>query len=157
MTPAATDHDRPHVAVLGLVAAGKSTVATALAQRLGLPHVDSDEQLAALTGLDGATIADREGVEALHDLEAAVLLGALSLDRPSIVSAAASTVESARCRRRTERGDHRRPIDVEEFARLRERRAPRFAELADVRLDATTPTATQVEQVVRLLDRSERR
>ena len=159
---------RVHVAVLGLVAAGKSTLATALEERLGLPHVDSDEQLAALTGEDGATIAERDGVAALHDLEEAVLLGALSMAAPSIVSAAASTIESIRCRTalarratvvwiditteealaRTRDDDHRRPIDRDEFSELRTRRAPLFEEVADVRLDATTDTAAQVERVL---------
>lgn len=158
----------PHLAVLGLVAAGKSTLAAAIAEHLGLPHVDSDDQVRTVTGVDGATVADHDGVDELHRLEAAVLLGALSLRRPLVVSAAASTVESARCRvalrrrafvvwldvtadvavARTEDGDHRRPIDEDELARLRSRRHPWFEEVADVHLDATLPTAAQLERVL---------
>ena len=163
--------DRPHVAVLGLVAAGKSTLATALAEELGLPHVDSDDQVRAVTGLDGAAVAAHDGVDGLHRLEAAVLLGALSLPRPLVVSAAASTVESARCRvalrrravvvwldvtvdvaaARTEDGDHRRPIDEDELARLRSRRQSWFEEVADVHLDATLPTGAQLDRVLTAL------
>lgn len=164
---------RPHIAVVGLIAAGKSTLATALAEELGRPHVDCDDQLRAVTGMAGAAIAAHDGVEELHRLEAALLLGALSLARPLVVSAAASTVESARCRTalrrrafvvwldvtadvaaaRTQDGDHRRPIDGDELARLRSRRRHWFEEVADVRVEATLPTERQLERVVALLRR----
>jgi shikimate kinase len=157
--------------VVGLVAAGKSTLATALAEELARDHVDSDDQVRAITGMAGAAIAVRDGVEELHRLEAAVLLGALSLERPLVVSAAASTVESARCRAglrrravvvwldvtvdvalaRTEDGDHRRPIARDELARLRARRRNSFEDLADVRVDAALPTGAQLERVVTVL------
>jgi shikimate kinase len=160
--------------VIGLVAAGKSTLASALAEALARDHVDCDDQVRAVTGRTGATIAALDGVEALHRLEAAVLLGALSLGLPLVVSAAASTVESARCREalrrrafvvwldvtvdvalaRTADRDHRRPIDRDELARLHARRRRGFEDVADVRIEATLPTDAQLARVVTLLPRT---
>lgn len=159
-----------HVVVLGLIAAGKSTVAEAVAERLGRPHHDSDRQVEALVGTDGAGVVREHGVDALHRLEEAVLLGALSVTAPAVVSGAAWVVESSWCREalrrrarvawldvpvevalaRTGSDEHRRPIERDELVELARRRAPMFEEVADVRLDATRPTDELVDAVVRL-------
>ncbi|MEO1064012.1 MAG: shikimate kinase [Actinomycetota bacterium] len=158
----------PHLVVLGLIAAGKSTVADRVAAELGRPVLDSDRQVEALTGRTGGAIAEAEGVAALHELEASVLLGALSLPEPVVISAAASTVESARCRaalerratvvwldlvpeeahRRATAQTHRRTISLAALRKLAERRRPLFVALADLRLDATEPIDALVGAVL---------
>jgi shikimate kinase len=87
-----------HVVLVGLMGAGKTTVGRRLAARLDWPWHDSDAEIEAVTGLTVRQLQDRDGVEAMHDLEAAQLLSALAERGPSVVSAAASVVESEDCR-----------------------------------------------------------
>lgn len=88
-----------HVVVLGLMGAGKSSIGRRVAKRLGRELVDGDEELQRRTG--GRTAADivgSDGLEALHRMEAEVLLDALRSTKPAVIAPAASTVEDARCR-----------------------------------------------------------
>jgi len=78
--------------------AGKTTVGRRLAVRLGWPWHDSDAEIEAATGLTVRELRDRDGVDAMHDLEAAQLLHALADPGPSVISAAASVVDSETCR-----------------------------------------------------------
>ena len=164
---------RPHIVVVGLMGAGKSTTGSALAESLGFPFVDSDADITTLTGRSGLEIADAEGVPALHRLEAAVLLGALAGQQPKVIAAAASVVEdktvrAALARRATvirlvvpeaetlarqRTGDHRRPMSAEELAALAARREPLFAEIEDLQLAATAPTSTLVSEILAFLQR----
>src|SRR5512140_1835481 len=92
--------DRPirHVVLVGLMGAGKTTVGRRLAARLGWPSHDSDADIEAATGLTVRELRGRDGVEAMHDLEAAQLLHALGEPRTSVISAAASVVDAEPCR-----------------------------------------------------------
>ena len=157
-----------HVVVLGAMGVGKTTTGAALAAELGWNHVDSDVDLERLTGCSGADFAAEHGVHALHELEAAVLLGALSADEPAVISAAASTVENGLVREllprravvvrlvlspsatleRQAKGTHRRPMAEEELVRLAEGREPFFSMLEDLRLDATLSTEALVAAIV---------
>ena len=74
-TPAPT---RPHIAVIGLMGAGKSTLATAISSALGRVMRDSDVDIETLVGQTGREIALSGGIDSLHRLEEAVLLGALA-------------------------------------------------------------------------------
>jgi len=152
---------RPHIVVLGLMGAGKSTVATALGARLSWPVRDSDADIEALTGRTGRSLAadPAEGVEALHRLEEAVLLGALAAEQPTVIAAAGWVVESPRCRaamaRRAEviwldvpvdvlaarmaTGQHRRSMSLADLEATAAHRGPLFAAVADFRLDAGEP------------------
>lgn len=164
-----TSHIGPHhVVVTGLMGVGKSTAAAGAAHALDWELRDSDEDLEALFGVPGATIADEEGVAVLHELEAAVLLGALAAEGPSVIAAAASVVDGARCRQalgrravvvileapvelvleRMATGSHRRPMARAELEALAARRAPLFAEVADLSLDATAPPAELAAAIV---------
>lgn len=163
--------DRPgphHVVVTGLMGVGKTTAARGAAVALGWKLRDSDADLEALFGVPGATIADESGVAALHQLEAAVLLGALADEGPLVIAAAASVVEDARCRQALGRravvvvleagidavmtrmgvGGHRRPMSRDELVRLAQRRAPLFSEVADLTLDATRSPAELAAAIV---------
>lgn len=169
-----TERERPdRVVLLGMMGAGKTTTGRALAERLGWQRWDSDEAIEAHAGATGAEIAARDGVEALHDLEAELFLAALDGPRPTVLSPAASVVEVARCRaalrtctlvawleapvellvERKAGGHHRRPMELTAAAASLERRHRSFVEVADLRLDATEPTSALVETIVTELTR----
>lgn len=148
---------RPHLVVTGLMGVGKSTTARAVAEATGRPWHDSDRDIETLFGLTGAELTDAHDLDELHRMEAAVLLGRLAADTPAVISAAGWIVEDPRCRdalarrarvvvleapaaeilRRIDTGDHRREMSEDELHALAERRAPLFAAVADLTLDAT--------------------
>jgi shikimate kinase len=164
--------DPPHVVVVGSMAAGKSTVGRALADRLGRPFHDSDDDLEATRGLTGRALAEREGVHDLHRWEAEHLLAALAGTRPAVVAAAASVVDDAAClaalrdpfvvwlrapaavlaRRMAagERGDdHRRTLrGARAVAELEARRADRFAAVADLTIDTVADGTTRTPDAI---------
>ncbi len=72
---------------------GKSTIGHLLARRIGGPFVDNDEALEARSGRTARAIADAEGADALHVLEAQALVDALAGPDGAVVAAAASVVE----------------------------------------------------------------
>lgn len=140
--------------MLGLMASGKSTVGRAVAERLGRPLVDNDEELDRLIGRSAAEHADLHGLSVLHDLETEVLRISLARPRPSVVTAAASLGDREDLRqllgdhlavwldvdpvvlaaRVPPEGDHR-PFGEEVLAQLHEqrrRRSPNFAAAADL-------------------------
>jgi shikimate kinase len=87
-----------HVVLVGLMGSGKTTVGGRLATALGWPWHDSDAEIEAATGLTVREIRDQDGVDAMHGLEAAQLLQALADPGQSVISAAASVVDSELCR-----------------------------------------------------------
>lgn len=146
------------VVVLGLMGAGKSTLATLLADALDRPLRDSDVDIQATSGRTASAISRDDGPDALHDLEARHLLDALAEVPPVVVAAAASTVERPGCREalrasafvawldadpavlaaRFASGPHRPLLGADVPAMLRDqdtRRRPLFSEVADLRLD----------------------
>lgn len=83
-----------HVIVLGLMGSGKTSIGTRVAARLERPLLDGDEILQARHGgRTAAQIADADGLDALHELEAAIALEALAHPTPAVVAPAASIVE----------------------------------------------------------------
>jgi len=87
------------IVLLGLMAVGKTTVGRLLAASLRRPLYDSDAQIEALEGVTVREIQDRAGAGVLHELEARILLEALGRPEPSVICAAASTIDDERCRR----------------------------------------------------------
>ena len=158
--------------IAGAMGAGKSTVGRLLAIELGLTFRDSDAILEATTGDTGAVIADRLGVEHLHELELEVFLRACESPERSVISPAASVVdhEAGRAalarnttiwltasddvlRMRTGNEDHRRDLRSEEREHLRLRREPWLEEVSHLIVD--TGTATAEEVVAAILERLE--
>jgi shikimate kinase len=90
-----TGCDEP-VVLLGLMGSGKTTVGRLVAEALALPLLDSDEVLAERFGLSAAAMQARDGAEALHAAEAEILLEQLAAPEPTVIAAAASTVEDGR-------------------------------------------------------------
>lgn len=146
-----------HIAIVGPMGVGKTTVAERLSDATGIPIADSDQWIEAATGRDASTLASEQGVSSLHDLEARALGEMLATRRRRIITPAASTVEDEESRHRLREramvvwldapmsalqdrmrsGEHRRPLDRGELEAIIEVRSPLFAEIADLRFDAT--------------------
>jgi shikimate kinase len=94
-----------HIVVVGLMGSGKTTIGRAVAQALGRPFSDSDLEIERTTGRTVRELALERGIAAMHELEARHLLGALAATEPSVIAAAASTVDQARCRAQLQRPD----------------------------------------------------
>ena len=161
-----------HVVLVGAMGSGKTTVGRPVAAALDRPFLDNDQLLEATTGLTAAAFEGRDGIDALHRAEAAVLLETLATETPSVIAAAASTIESAAVRSALRErawvvwlradpatlaarlpGSDARPLQRRDPAALvREqslRRDPMFAEVADLTVEtAGVPVDEAVEKVV---------
>jgi len=145
-----------HIVLLGMMGSGKTTIGTRLATQLERPFIDSDDVLRSTTGREAARIARENGVEALHAIEAELLLESLGATRPAVIAAASSAIESELCRAallhhtciwfdadpatlasRQHRADHRRTLPNAEadMAALKDRRDPVYGALASARID----------------------
>jgi shikimate kinase len=158
-----------HVVLIGMMGSGKTTLGRALSLRLGVPYLDSDEEIERQQGNDGRFLAELNGVPFLHRVEADILLSILDERPPLVVTAAASVIEEPRCRERLKvdalvcwievppavlvdrigNGPHRRPMSLSEIETTLERRSPLFAEISAVRLDGCLP----VEQLVAVVEK----
>ena len=87
-----------HIVLVGLMGSGKTTVGRALAAELGLPFSDSDAAIEHERGATVQELAAELGVEEMHELEARHLLRALAAPEPSVIAAAASTIDDPACR-----------------------------------------------------------
>ncbi len=154
----AADVERRPVVVLGLMGAGKSSVAGLVAGELGWAVRDSDRDIESASGHTAAQLQRAEGTEALHTLEARHLLDSLAARPPAVIAAAASTVEVPECRTalgsafvvwldadpavlaaRFDAGPHRPRYGVDQLVVLRtqdQARRPLFEAVADIRLDS---------------------
>ena len=140
-----------------MMGSGKTTVAKAIAARLGWPVLDNDAQIRAATGRDGPTIFREGGEDALHQAEQAAFKRAIEEARPSVVTVAASVVDDPDLRdrlrsaghvvwlrarsetlhRRIASGAGRRSDAVDEtwLAQLSRDREPRYRDVADQVVD----------------------
>jgi shikimate kinase len=85
------------VVLIGLMGSGKTTVGRLVATELGWPVRDSDADIEAREGRTVRELDEALGTDAMHRLEAAVLLAALASPGPAVVLAAASTIEDEAC------------------------------------------------------------
>ncbi|HEX7473974.1 MAG TPA: shikimate kinase [Candidatus Limnocylindrales bacterium] len=149
-----TDAVIRHVVLLGLMGAGKTTVGRGLAGRLGWPLRDSDADLRAATGRTARQLDVERGTVELHRLEAAHLADAVAAPGPSVICAAASTIddpvlrsalgdpgvllvwlraEPATLARRTRRAGHRRDLGPDQAVALAGQAAARYPLLEALR------------------------
>ena len=165
-----------HVVLLGLMGGGKTSVGRRVAARLGRPLLDGDALLEARTGRTAAEIADSEGLDRLHRLEAEIAMEALASTEPAVVSPAASVVEvdavraalaghavvwlaaSAAHHARAAVGkDHRPLLDGDPLALFEHQlavRGPLRPSVAELVIDVETATKDeQADAVVALLQR----
>jgi shikimate kinase len=88
-----------HLVLVGLMGSGKTSVGRLVAARLGWPLRDSDADIEAGHGASARELRDRLDTEALHAIEADHLLDALALPGPTVICAAASTIDDDACLR----------------------------------------------------------
>ncbi|MCG5213134.1 shikimate kinase [Streptosporangium sp. KLBMP 9127] len=130
---------------------GKTTVATLLARRLGRAVRDSDPDMRARYGATAAEMAERDGPDVLHEREAAHLRESLADQPPSVIAAAASTLDhddipdllasavviwldapDAVLAERMHSSEHRPHFEADLVAMLAKQRAQRAAHLSEV-------------------------
>jgi shikimate kinase len=150
-----------------MMGAGKSTTGKLLADRLGWPYLDSDDEIERQTGKTVPEIWKAEGEPAFRAEEARVLAQACTSDGSSVVSVAGGAVldpdNRARIReaglivwlradvstlaRRVGAGAGRPLLEggpAQALARLYEQRAPIYADLADLVFDVDRMAPPQV-------------
>jgi shikimate kinase len=151
---------------------GKTTIGSLVAGRLQRPLRDSDLDLRT-SHRNARQLAARQGVEALHRLEADLLLDALASGTPSVIAAAGSVVDDPRVvdalrspgspyvvwlwapphllAPRLASGDHRRDLGadpVAALARLAHQRDGRYRSVADATLDVSGRRPDEVAQAI---------
>lgn len=171
--------NRRHIVVVGAMGAGKTTVGTAVADRLGRPLFDSDAQIEAKTGQTVAEIADANGIDRVHALESEALNEALDSSPPAVIAAAASMIDddtnvtrltaeafviwlrigaaTELARMQADSGNTHRPrgehFDKDGLAELIDERARRFAQVSGLTIDVDTTTLPdELEQIFAALE-----
>jgi len=169
------------IVLVGMMGAGKTSVARRLAKRYDRRVYDSDAMIEARTGHTVAQLFDEGGEPAFRSLESEVLDEALRAEPPGIVAAAGGTVLSAANRARMREasatggvviwlrapatvlagrvrpGDHR-PLLADDpagtLARLSAQRADLYAAVADATVDSgSVPFDTVLANVVDAIHR----
>ena len=118
---------RRHIALVGPMGSGKSTIGQQVADHLGTAFVDNDVALEHRVGADAASYAAAHGRAALHEVEATLLLEALLGTEPSVMATAASIIEDSGVSARPDRACRHRLAarrDRRAGQEGRERRAP---------------------------------
>jgi len=166
------------ILLIGMMGSGKSTVGRLLAERLGWPYLDSDEQVEARTGKTVPDLFAERGEPFFRAEETLALEAATTSDGPVVVSVAGGAVLSADNRARirpaglvvwlradaatlaTRVGDgHGRPLLGDNASaalqRLYDERRPLYEDLADVTVDVDHLSPLEVtDRVVAALEAS---
>lgn len=172
-----------HLALVGLMGSGKSTVGRRVAERLSRPFVDSDREVERRAGCSVRDLFAERGEGEFRRLEAEVMSDALTCATSSVVAAAGGAIldsgtrrllrESARTvfldasvdrliervgsRGRRGRG-HRPLLDGDPDGKLREMNSARrdlYLEVAVHRVDVDDKTLDEVvDEIVRWADAS---
>jgi shikimate kinase len=168
-----------HVVLVGMMGAGKTTVGTALATRLGRRFVDSDELIEARTGRTVREIFETDGEPAYRVLETEAMVEALDDPAPLVIAAAGGVVLRPENREALERsgafvvwlradpsvlagrvqvGDHRPLLDGDPegaMRRLLPQRQQWYEEVADVAIDTDgVPVEQLVDEVLAAAERA---
>ena len=166
-----------HVALVGLMGSGKTTVGRRVAKRLGYAFADADDELVTRTGRSVREWFEHEGEEAFREAETYVLNELLRASEPTVVACGGGVVAAKVNRERLRRGDvtvvwlrgtpkflaqrveqkaerrgHRPLLDDDPLGtltKLDEERSPWYAEVADIVID--------VDPVHQVEDRPKRR
>jgi shikimate kinase / 3-dehydroquinate synthase len=88
-----------HVALVGFMGAGKSTVGAEVARRLGRPLLDVDGELEDELGAPVATVFAERGEAAFRELEEELTVEALADPEPAVLALGGGAVVSERVRR----------------------------------------------------------
>lgn len=80
------------VYLVGMPGSGKSTVGRTLAERLGVPFVDLDDEIVAAAGSSVSEIFAREGEARFRELEASALVRVAGASDPSVVGCGGGVV-----------------------------------------------------------------
>jgi shikimate kinase/3-dehydroquinate synthase len=140
-----------HVALVGFMGSGKSTLGAQVSERLGRRFVDLDRELERSLGQTIPEIFEKRGEFEFRALEADVTLEALRHDRPAVLALGGGAVETDPIRAAlrehaltvlvdvdpatawTRVAGSNRPLarDEEGFRALFERRQPLYADVAD--------------------------
>ena len=141
-----------HVALIGFMGAGKSSLASEVARRLGREERNLDEAVVHATGLDIPTFFRERGEDAFRQAEEDETVWALELDQPGVYGLGGGAILSERtraalrerattvwldtdvetCWERVRGSDRPLAQDEGDFKRLYEQRRPLYAEVADV-------------------------
>jgi len=144
-----------HVALIGFMGAGKSTLGAEVAHRLGRRLVDLDHEIALSARQTIPELFEQRGEMEFRVLEAEATLRALEHERPAVLALGGGAVETPRIRRALREhaltvwvdvdpaaawgrvGGGGRPLarDEESFRALHDRRTPLYEECSDVRAD----------------------
>jgi shikimate kinase len=148
-----------HLALLGLMGSGKTTVGSIVADELGWPLIDSDAVVLERTGMTVAELWERGGEAAYRPHEREAVTQALAGPGPDVVAVAAGAIEDhvvvesleqpgvlrvwLRVEPQTAAGrigtsDHRPLIDdrpLEVLTTQADERARAYADVADLVLD----------------------
>lgn len=167
-----TSNAERHIVLLGLMGTGKTSVGRRVAARLGRPLLDCDAELEERSGGRTARdIADAEGADRLHELEAEVAIDMLRTTTPAVIGPAASTIEVEAVREALEghvvvwltgpverlaadaAGKPHRPFlddgdPVELFEDQMARRAPLVLPIADLVLDVYASSKDEMAEAI---------
>ena len=150
-----------HVALVGFMGAGKSTLGWEVAERLGRRLVDLDHELARTAGRTIPELFEERGETEFRVLEAESTIATLQNERPAVLALGGGAVETPKIRRalrehaltvhlevdpdtawgRTVGSGRPLARDEGSFRDLHERRKPMYREVADV-------TAATAEEIV---------
>ena len=88
-----------HVALIGFMGAGKSTLGVAIARQLGRRLIDLDHEIARSAEQTIPELFERRGEAEFRVLEAQATIAALEHERPAVLALGGGAVETPRIRR----------------------------------------------------------
>jgi shikimate kinase len=94
-----TEADAPHLVLVGLMGAGKTTVGYQCAKRLGRPFVDTDDLVETAAGMTVADLFALSGEGRFRAMEREAVADACAAPRPSVIACGGGAVQHADNRR----------------------------------------------------------